>query len=130
MMLRVAPAADAVRALFVGRKRMGATILRWLMLLIHLIWKQPVIPAQAGISVPLPTHCRRREIPAFGGMTVGEQARRPARRPRLRSTTEPYSVRIYGGDRSRAHAAGAAFRSHLRRTFRTFRAGFGTWDYR
>src|SRR5688500_11240280 len=88
MMLKVAPAADAFRALFVGRKRMGATILRWLTIIVHLIWKQPVIPAKAGISLPLRIHLRRREIPAFAGMTVGKQAGRPARRLRLRCTPE------------------------------------------
>src|SRR5688572_16551901 len=50
MMLGTAPAADAGRALFVGRRRMGATILRWLMVLIHLIWKQPVTLAQVGVQ--------------------------------------------------------------------------------
>src|SRR5688572_27192246 len=121
MMLKVAPAADAGRALFVGRRRMGATILRWLTIIVHLIRNILVIPAKAGISLPLPSPLKTREIPAFAGMTEREQAGLPARRPWLRCTPEPYFIRIYGRDRCRAYPTGTAFRSHLRRTFRTFR---------
>src|SRR5687767_12713394 len=73
MMLKVAPVADAVRALFVGRRRMGATILRWLTIIVQLIQKILVIPAQAGISVPLPRPLKTREIPAFAGMTTKDR---------------------------------------------------------
>src|SRR5688500_5815108 len=119
MMLGNAPAADAGRALFVGRRRMAATILRWLMIIVHLIRNIPVIPAKAcpefhrraGISVPLLRPLKTREIPAFAGMTVREQAARQARRPRLRSTPEPYFIRINGGDCCRTHPAGTASRS-------------------
>jgi hypothetical protein len=103
---------------------MDATILGWLMIIAHLIWKQPVIPAQAGISVPLRTHRRSREIPAFAGMTT--KGRQAGKRDGLGSAagwTTVFFIRICGRDRCRAHPAGTAFRSHLRRTFRTFRAG-------
>ena len=98
-------------ALFVGRKRMGATILRWLTTIVHLVWKQFVIPAQAGavddprsISVPLPTHCRRREIPAFAGMTA--KGRRAVRREGLGSAAAPSTVihRNLRWYRCRSHA--------------------------
>src|SRR5688572_16612893 len=112
MILKVAPAADAGRALFVGRRRMAATILRWLTIIVHLIWKQPVIPAQAGISMPLPTHCRRREVPAgvhpelhrrAGMMTEG---RRAVRCEGLGSAAAPSTVihRNLRWYRCRSHA--------------------------
>src|SRR5687768_10724657 len=73
MMLKVAPAADAGRALFVGRRRMSATILRWLTIIVHLVRNLLVIPAKAGISMPLPRPLKTREIPAFAGMTTKDR---------------------------------------------------------
>ena len=62
-MLRVAPAADAVRALFVGRRYMGATILRWLTIIVHLIGKKLVI-------------CGGASALAFGADSARSRARR------------------------------------------------------
>ena len=98
-MLKVAPAADAVRALFVGRRRMGATILRWLTVLIHLIWKQPVALAKAGAQAAAsarrapPGGVRRKCV--FVRYVVGNFGNFRASRPRAL--------------RCRSHRAGSAF---------------------
>src|SRR5687768_6723865 len=112
MMLETAPAADAGRALFVGRRRMGATILRWLTIILHVIRNILVIPAKAGISMPLRTACRRREIPAGvypelrrrAGMTT--EGRRAVRCEGFGSAAAPSTVihRNLRWYRRRSHA--------------------------
>src|SRR5688500_7205073 len=101
MMLGTAPAADAGRALFVGRRRMGA--MRWLTIIVHLIRNLLVIPAKAGISLPLLRPLKTRQIPAGvypelrrrAGMTT--EGRQAVRRDRLgsaarrRTVFHPYS---------------------------------------